>query len=123
MKNNLLKSLLAERMKKEKLSLREAARESNVSHTTIARILEGHSVDIDTFLVICEWLGVSPSEVLDAQVPGELELSAKLASVIRTYPELAPVLQEAVEKVERQEASPELIKDLFAYITYRINLS
>lgn len=39
------------------LSLREAAKEMGISHSTLSRIENGGKPDVDTFFVICKWAG------------------------------------------------------------------
>lgn len=48
---------------KHDLTVRSAAAEmENVSSSTLSRIERGSLPDIDTYMRICRWLGVSPSE-------------------------------------------------------------
>jgi transcriptional regulator with XRE-family HTH domain len=118
---DLLVVMLEQRMQERKLSVREAAKEIGVSHTTISRILHAQTTaDIHTVIAISNWLGVAPSDLLDGKIEGSKALGAKLASVISAYPELEKVLEEAILKVEKEELSPQVITDLVNYITYRI---
>jgi len=52
------------RMKRrqEALSVREAAEAAQVSFSTISRIEAGTQPDLATFVSVCGWLGVDPSE-------------------------------------------------------------
>jgi len=48
------------RSKRSKKGLREAAKEiGNISAATLSRIEQGKIPDVDTFIKICKWLGVS----------------------------------------------------------------
>ena len=69
--DNVLSTLVNEKIRKDWISVREASRQVGVSATTMSRVLEGESVDVDTLIMICSWLGVSPSHVLDAFMPDE----------------------------------------------------
>ena len=53
------------RNKRQNRGLREVAKEiGSVSPSTISRV-ENHSTpDIDTFLALCDWLGVPPAEFI-----------------------------------------------------------
>lgn len=55
------------RAKRGRLGLRAAAAEiGDVSASTLSRVEQGNVPDLDTFLRICEWLGVKPEELLDS---------------------------------------------------------
>lgn len=45
-------------------SLRDVAREADVSPATLSRIERGAAPDLETFRKLCLWLGVSADEVL-----------------------------------------------------------
>lgn len=67
-KKYLLVSELAARVRNKRANkgLREAARElGNVRPSTISQVENGKTPDMDTFLALCNWLGVSPSELID----------------------------------------------------------
>ena len=46
------------------LGLRAAAKEIGISPATLSRIENEHVPDLATFALICEWLGVDPSDFL-----------------------------------------------------------
>lgn len=59
----LLSSLIKE--KRGSKGLRETAQEiENVSFSTLSRIEQGKVPDVDTFIRICQWLGVSADEFI-----------------------------------------------------------
>lgn len=45
--------------KKEKLSLRQVAKQADVTHVTIQRALLGHDLSINNLVRICGWMGYS----------------------------------------------------------------
>lgn len=53
---------IREKRMAEKLGLREAAEKSNVSASTLSRVENGSMPDMDTFMNVCEWLVMMPSE-------------------------------------------------------------
>lgn len=122
MNKNLLTVLLGERMKEKNYSMRDVAKETGVSHTTISRILAGQTADIDTLIAICKWMNVSPSHFLDAQMGGEQTLGARMSAVLEANPALATVLEEALERMEDGRLSPQTLTDLVNYMVYRIGL-
>jgi transcriptional regulator with XRE-family HTH domain len=50
------------RARRGKLSLRQAAADAGVSFSTFSRVESGATPDLTSFLLLCEWLGVSPAE-------------------------------------------------------------
>ncbi len=53
------------RSKRGTCGLRETAKEiGNVSPSTISRVENGNTPDIDTFLALCDWLEVPPTELI-----------------------------------------------------------
>lgn len=53
------------RSKRSSRGLRETAKEiGNVSPSTISRVENGKTPDMDTFLALCDWLEVPPAELI-----------------------------------------------------------
>ena len=51
--------------KQKKRSLREISREiGNISPSTLSRIKKGEVPDIYTFMWLCDWLEISPNEII-----------------------------------------------------------
>lgn len=79
---NLEKLAARLRTKRADRGLRAVASEiGNVSASTLSRIEQGNVPDLETFMLICKWLGVSPDEFsLEASTnPGmKLKMEAKL---------------------------------------------
>jgi DNA-binding Xre family transcriptional regulator len=118
--DNVLSTLVNEKIRKDRISVREASRQVGVSATTMSRVLEGESVDVDTLIMICSWLGVSPSHVLDAFMPDEGGLGAAFAAIIEANPRLAKAFGEAIERVISGEIPPDALRDVVAYANYRL---
>ena len=121
MEKDLLVILLEQRMKERSLSIREAAKEIGVSHTTISRIInEQTTADIYTLIAVSKWLGCTPSSLLNGEVGGKDALVPKIAALVEAYPDLAAVLEKALERVEKEEISPDVLVDLMRYAAYRL---
>lgn len=68
MRNHLNAEKLANlvRSKRGNRGLRETAKEiGNVSPSTISRVENGKTPDMDTFLALCDWLEVLPTELIN----------------------------------------------------------
>ena len=57
-----LAEAILRRREQQKLTVRAAADQmENVSSSTLSRIERGSLPDIDTYMMLCQWLGVSPA--------------------------------------------------------------
>ncbi len=120
----VLKVLLEDEMHKRKLSLRDAGKEIGVAHTTLARILDGYPADIDTLVKICAWMGISPDTVLNSEGPVENDaLASQIAAVLETEPALRNVFREALSRMLEGKTSPETVRDLIRYASWRLGIS
>jgi transcriptional regulator with XRE-family HTH domain len=52
-----LPDIVSARRERRQLSLREAAAEIGISHTTLARVEQGSTCSIENLIRILEWLG------------------------------------------------------------------
>ena len=87
MKNHLNADKLANlvRSKRGKRGLRETAKEiSKVSPSTISRVENGKTPDMETFLALCNWLEVPPAELInsteekkDSNTPEAIEIQLR----------------------------------------------
>jgi plasmid maintenance system antidote protein VapI len=116
----MLQILLSEKMEHEKLSLRNAAKVTGVSHTTLARILNGDAIDLDTVVQVSKWLGLKVSSVLNSF--GDDDIASSIAMIIQTEPKLGKVIIEAANNVRSGAITPDDLRDILAYLSYRINL-
>jgi transcriptional regulator with XRE-family HTH domain len=118
----MLQAKLKEVMKDKKLSTREVAIASEVSHTTIVRALRGDIVDLGTVLKLSKWLKVNPSTLLNSMADMESNLSEQIAILLEDNQLLAEEFKKAVEAVIEGKVEPSIIEDIAAYIAFRINL-
>jgi transcriptional regulator with XRE-family HTH domain len=103
---NLEKLAALLRTKRGDRGLRAVASEiGNVSASTLSRVEQGNVPDLETFMLICKWLGVSP----DGFVPGE-----KVTSGTKAKPELKSQVPDAIEAHLRADRTlpPATIKAL-----------
>lgn len=118
----MLDKILKDELTKRGLSIREAAREIGVAHTTVARMVQGITVDIGTLQKTCDWLGIQLSTVLNVEDKSELGLTSKLAMILEKQPELAGVFAEALDELEAGRLTTADLADIMGYAAYRINL-
>lgn len=122
MSQSILATLLADALKQRGLSERETAKQIGVSPTTINRAIKGESVDVDTLIMICGWLGVSPSQVLDAMLPSNTSLVSALTTIVEADPRLVTIFDEAMVRLENHEIEVDDLRDLIRYAVFRLGL-
>lgn len=81
-------------------NLRDVAAElGNVSISTLSRIEQGKVPDLDTFLKICEWLGVTPSDFTSEASVSEGDHKTKVLYHLRVDRNLDPEIVESIAKM------------------------
>lgn len=118
----MIKILLEEKIKTLGVSYREAARQIGFSHTTLNRILDGGDYDLTTLIQICNWLNVNPATLLGTMTWNPDQLASQIAVFLQGSPEIARVVQKAVDRVITGGMSPDTLRDLAAYAAYKIQL-
>jgi transcriptional regulator with XRE-family HTH domain len=63
--------------KRGKKGLRDTAREIDISSATLSRVELGNLPDVETFIKICKWIGVSTDTFIVGKKPAKAELSEK----------------------------------------------
>src|SRR5262249_30005252 len=97
------------RSKRSSRGLRETAREiGDLSPSTLSRVENSHAPDLDTFLLLCNWLSVPPSEFFLEDTP--LETPDRLEILLRADAKLEPATANALAalvKAAYQNLRPE----------------
>jgi len=119
---NTLQILLKEELDRRHLSFRAAAREINVAHTTLIRIINGEPCDVPTLQKIAAWLGVAPSSLVDTMDQANTELSTAIAAVISAEPKLAQVFIEASKRLSEGKMTPGELRELAYYAMFRFGI-
>ena len=96
-----LGALVGARRREEKLSLREAAAQIEISFNTLARVERGHIPDLDNFRRIVAWLGL-PAERFFVGPRVRYESTPELiAEHLRADPHLAASAAQQIEQLVR----------------------
>jgi transcriptional regulator with XRE-family HTH domain len=116
----MLRSLLAEKMRKEQFSARDAARQIGISHTTVNRVLDGDIPNVENLVAISNWLGVSVATALGVETGTKDDVAARVALLIEAEPRLKQLFGSLVKGYQDGRLTSEDIEDIFAYAAYRI---
>lgn len=104
MKRKMKKHLNAEKLanlvrsKRGSRGLRETAKEiGNVSPSTISRVENGKTPDMDTFLALCNWLEVPPAElIVNTKDEEDVDTPEAIAIQLRADKNLDPAIADAL---------------------------
>ncbi len=116
----MLNKILSATMKQNGLSSHDVAEAVGVSHTTILRALRGDVVDLKTIILLANWLGVRPAELLNS-LGDKNTLGDQVATLLAVYPEIREVLQSAVGAVSEGRADPAVVADIVQYAMYKLS--
>lgn len=70
-------------MKRGRRGLRSVAQETGVAFATLSRIERGHAPDVQTFIRLCAWLGMSMERFVIAPPKTNARTASKVESQIR----------------------------------------
>jgi transcriptional regulator with XRE-family HTH domain len=72
------------------LSLRKAAAAAGLSVSTFSRVESGHHPDLTSFLLLCQWLGVPPSQFFTPVTSRDVTPLDEAIAHLRADPRLEP---------------------------------
>ena len=90
--------LLQDRIDARRLSIRRAAQEIGISHTTLRRLIAGDPADLDTLDKVSTWLGVNLPDLLRDQENAERG-DTVFAFFAAAHPDLYDALLRMVNQV------------------------
>ncbi len=118
----IIQVLLNNKITQKKLSIREAARQIGIAHTTLARVLDGHPIDLETHVDICNWLEIKPSTALDTYSSIQDALVPKIAVILEQSPSLAQKFEEIIMAIEQGIIEPGIIDEIITFIVFRLSI-
>ncbi|SBS77705.1 Helix-turn-helix protein [uncultured Mycobacterium sp.] len=89
------------RARRGKLSLRQAASDAGVSFSTFSRVEAGAHPDLTSFMLLCAWLGVAPSQFFAPVVSRERGPLEEAITHLRSDPRLEPEAAKQITGVLR----------------------
>lgn len=119
---NRLSELLSKRLETEGLSVRDAGQLIGVSHSTVARAVNGETVEVDTLVKIANFLGVPVENILEPKDDPDAILE-QVMMVISIEPELSRVFSEIAQKIVDKQLDKKVLSEVAAFAAYRLQLS
>src|SRR5512146_439308 len=100
---SMFRTILENELERRGLSIREAAKEIGISHTTLMAARDGtRALDVGTALRIAKWVGVPLSTLVEEANPDEQEKNEVMQAfqlVLEAAPELEHVFKEAAKEL------------------------
>ena len=119
---NRLSELLRKRLETEGLSVRDAGQLIGVSHSTVARAVNGETVEVDTLVKIANFLGIPVKNILEPKDDPDAILE-QVMMVISIEPELSRVFSEIAQKIVDKQLDKKVLSEVAAFAAYRLQLS
>lgn len=108
---NALVAALDAKRRQRGLSWRKLAEEADVSPSTLTRMQQGKSPDVNTFTALTQWLNMAAENFTNAQgETGEPEVLAVVSTLLRGKKKMSPKAIDALQ--ELVEAAFKLSKEL-----------
>ena len=115
----MIRKLLVDEIKWRGLSVRAAAQEIGVAHTTVIRLLDGKPGDLETMRKVCSWLNVEMATILSSHEKSEKALAEKFAIILERNPGLYQMFEEYYEKLETKEIDLRDLEEILAFLIFR----
>lgn len=115
-----LKLLVERKIRDNSMSIRSAATELGVSHTTIHRVVNGEVIDLDTVIKICKWLGVRPSTILDVEVETQGTALNSIVAIVEQDPRLSDLFSELAKDLKDGTVELSDVEDIISYAAFRM---
>lgn len=116
----MLSRLLEEELERRGVSLREAARQIGVSHTTLNMVKKNRPLEVNTAYLICQWLGVPITVAVEQGVSDSDMLISRIGALLTAAPELANILTVAAQEVEKGTLTSDDFKEIMQFAAFKI---
>jgi transcriptional regulator with XRE-family HTH domain len=119
----MLPKILKSELQRRDLSVRDAAKEIGVAHTTIFRMLAGEHADLPTLEKLSKWMNIPVTTLITSSYEDGDTFVNKFAMVVEREPKIANAFQQAMDCILAGEISEEDILDIVSYTTYKLTVS
>ena len=114
----MLKELLDAQIRARGLSIRQAAQEIGVAHTTLMGALKGDPLEVETLYKFCDWLHVKPSLII-ADDHGD-DPSGAFSVIADVVPGLVEILKDATNDFKAGLLTEDDLEEITSYIAFRL---
>lgn len=115
----MIKTLLQDEIRKKDLSIRAAAQQIGVAHTTVIRLLDDHPVDLETLRKVCSWLNVEVGTILNSPERSEKSIVEKFSCILEKNPNLHQLFDEYYDKMEHYQVSLLDLEEILAFMIFK----
>ncbi len=115
----MIRKLLMDEIKWRGLSVRGAARDIGVAHTTVIRLLDDKPVDLETLRKVCSWLNIEMATILSTPERSEKSLVERFTIILERNPGLYRLFDEYYNKLENFEVNLLDLEEILAFLIFR----
>lgn len=112
----MIGQILHQEIRNRGISVRKAAIEIGVAHTTIQRVIKGDTVDLKTISAIGKWLHTGTAELLN--LSENKTIKNQICYLLESNPRLEALLGQLIEK--NGMFSDEDLTDILDYASFKI---
>lgn len=114
----MLHIIFANELERRRISVRNAARQIGVAHTTLYRVLEGRNIDITTLTKVCTWMGVDTAGTVNIETRTNNDFITKLAVLLDQQHDLGIALSTLVALIEEGNLEVGVMGKIAEFITF-----
>jgi DNA-binding Xre family transcriptional regulator len=115
----MLIEILTHKIQEKQLSLRGAAREIGIAHTTLQRFLAGKPYEMDTVLRICKFLDIAPETALNS-LPNNSDRYNDLLLILQSEPYIAHALLTSIDDFHANRLTKEDLLEIIEFVAFKI---
>jgi hypothetical protein len=115
----MIDQILQGEIRKRGMSVRQAAREIGIAHTTLQRVMDGKHADLVSYSKISSWVGVELPTLLELKQQGDV--STQIQSLLEKNPRLLAEFQERIR--DGVSISPNVLEDIVEYIVFKLRIN
>lgn len=119
----MLSQMLQHEIDNRQISVREAARQIGISHTSVHRVLDDKNTDLGTKKAVAQWLGISFSSIIEAGEDLDTGVLILLQKLLKDNKALGNAFKEIVVSLEKGKIDTKDVEDILGYITYRLKIA
>ena len=117
---NKLSKMLSKRLSETNMSVRRAGLQIGVSHATVARAVNGETVEVDTLVRIADFLGVSIISLLDETDTPD-DVYERISVTFTIEPELKTVLADIARNIKDEKIDHKILSDVAIYTLFQLH--
>jgi len=115
----MINNILQSEINKRGISVRQAAHQIGVAHTTIQRIMDGQNADLGSYEKVSRWLNIDLATLLELDDPNSDK--ARIEYFLESNPKLLTEFNQRINNGAK--LSPDAIQEVIDFLVFKIQVS